>query len=263
MPRKIKFKQQPKDTGYTYSIRSRCIVMLVIIAAITVYLFSGLISLQLTTGEEYAQKAADKRTTTITLRGSRGMITDADAVILAMDEPIYNVTFYRDASQNSQSQYAAFTRSIVETIDIIEMGGNELTVEFVIQRDENTGEWAFNFGSGVSEAVLQTRENQWRSNNYFTVTSVPTAADAMVKLKNRYKIANSEAELEANRKAAEEADRTYVDDVILDEETMLKVLAVYSEMQMNLFNSQPIVIAEDVPYETVIRIETRSMQLPG
>ena len=262
MPRKIKFKQQPRES-YSYSIRNRCIIMLVFIAAITIYLFSGLIGLQLTTGDEYAEKAASKRTTTITLRGSRGMITDADAVILAMDEPIYNVTFYRDASQNSQREYAAFTQSIVDTIDIIEMGGNELDVSFVIERDETTGEWKFNFGSGVSEAVLQTRENQWRSNNYFTVTSVPTAADAMVKLKNRYKIANSLEEREANRKAAEEADRTYVDDIILDEETMLKVLAVYSEMQMNLFNSQPIVIAEDVPYETVIRIETRSMQLPG
>lgn len=44
---------------------------------------------------------------------------------------------------------------------------------------------------------------------------------------------------------------------------MLKVMAVFSEMQMNLFNSQPIVIAQDVPYETVIEIETRSMTLPG
>ena len=262
MPRKIRF-QPKKNDGYSYSIQNRCIVMLVIMAGIFVYLISGLINLQLRSDGEYSEKAEERRTTTITLRGSRGMITDADAVILAMDEPIYNVTFYRDASQNSQSQYAAFTKSIVDTIGIIEMGGNELNVEFVIRRSEKTGEWEFNFGSGVSEAVLQTRENQWRSNNYFTVTSVPTANDAMVKLKNRYKIANSVEEREANRKAAEEADRTYVDDVIMDEETMLKVLAVYSEMQMNLFNSQPIVIAEDVPYETVIRIETRSMQLPG
>ena len=32
---------------------------------------------------------------------------------------------------------------------------------------------------------------------------------------------------------------------------------------MNIFNSQPIVIAKDVRYETVIEIETRSMVLPG
>ncbi len=262
MARRIKVKKQSK-IGYSYNIKYRCMWMLIAIAGVTIYLFSGLINLQLLSSDQYTQTAAKRRTTTITLRGSRGMITDADAVILAMDEPIYNVTFYRDASQNSQREYASFTQSIVDTIGIIEMGGNELAVDFVIQRNETTGEWQFNFGSGVSEAVLQTRENQWRSNNYFTVTSVPTASDAMVKLKSRYKIANSQEELEANRKAAEEAGRTYVEDVILDEETMLKVLAVYSEMQMNLFNSQPIVIAEDVPYETVIRIETRSMQLPG
>ena len=44
---------------------------------------------------------------------------------------------------------------------------------------------------------------------------------------------------------------------------MLKIMAIYSEMQMNIFNSQPIVIAKDVRYETVIEIETRSMMLPG
>ncbi|MBQ8150634.1 MAG: hypothetical protein IJ041_08970 [Clostridia bacterium] len=262
MARKIKFKQQKLD-GYTYNIKARCGWMIAGIVLITAYLFYGLATLQLTSSDEYTQTAEKRRTTTITLRGSRGMITDADAVILAMDQPIYNVTFYRDASQNSQKEYAQFTQSILETIGIIELGGNELDVSFVIQRNEQSGEWEFNFGSGVSEAVLQTRENQWRSNNYFTVTSVPTAGDAITKLKSRYKIANSQQELEANRQAAIEAGKTYVDDVVMDEETMLKVLAVYSEMQMNLFNSQPIVIAEDVPYETVIRIETRSMQLPG
>ena len=44
---------------------------------------------------------------------------------------------------------------------------------------------------------------------------------------------------------------------------MLKVMAVYSEMQMNVFNSQPITIAENVKYETVIEVETRSMNLAG
>ena len=88
--------------------------------------------------------------------------------------------------------------------------------------------------------MLQTRETQWRNNNYFTVESVPTAAAAIEKLKRRYQIP---------------AD--------MDETKMLKVMAVYSEMQMNLYLSQPVVIAEDVPYETVIEIETRSMNMPG
>ena len=223
-----------------YNLRARYLVFFGIVLAMFVYLVLGLANLQLNSGEEYTQDAESRRTTKITLRGSRGMITDADAVILAKDEMVYNVTFYRDASQNSKADYAAFTKSISEAIDIIEENGSELSVDFVIQRDPETDEWKFNFGSGVSEAVLQTRETQWRDNNYYTTSSVPTPAIAIEKLKQRYQIPDD-----------------------MSEEKMLKVMAVFSEMQMNLYNSQPIVIAEDVPYETVIEIETRSMTLTG
>jgi cell division protein FtsI/penicillin-binding protein 2 len=224
-----------------YNLKARYVVFFIVVLGMFVYLAYGLANIQLGSGEEYAQSAENRRTTKITLRGSRGMITDADAVILAKDEMIYNVTFYRDASQNSKTDYASFTQAISDAIDIIEENGNELSVDFVIQHDpDSPDDWQFNFGSGVSEAVLQTRETQWRNNNYFTTTSVPTANDAMTRLKSRYQIPEG-----------------------MSEEKMLKVMAVYSEMQMNLYNSQPIVIAEDVPYETVIEIETRSMTLPG
>ena len=245
-------RKQPKE-GNTYNLNTRYIIFLVIVLGMFGYLFSGLVNLQLKTSDEYETKAESRRTTTIALRGSRGMITDADAVILARDEKVYNVTFYRDADSKD---YASFTDSIRQTIDIIEGNGNELAVSFVIRRGEETGEWEFNFGSGVSESVLQTRESQWRSNNYLTAASYPTAADCMRQLKKRYKIYTQE-----------DLSTLTADDLkgrtLLDEETMLKVMAVFSEMQMNLFNSQPIVIAENVPYETVIEIETRSMTLPG
>lgn len=239
-----------------YSPRARYWSFVAVVGAIFIYLLSGVFNLQMRSSDEYEQKAESRRTTKITLRGSRGMITDSNAVILAHDEPIYNVTFYRDAGQRSQAEYKAFTESIVEAIDIIERNGNELSVSFVIERNEETGEWQFNFGSGVSEAVLQTRETQWRDNNYFTVTSVPTEDIAMAKLKDRYRI-YQQSDIGV-LSPDEIANR-----VLLDEETMLKVMAVFSEMQMNLFNSQPIIIAKEVPYETVIEIETRSMTLPG
>ena len=240
----------PSRQGYNLPVRF--LTFLGIVLVMFVVLITGIANLQLNAGYEYQQTAQTRRTTKIMLRGSRGMITDADAVILAKDEMVYNVTFYRDASQNSASNYRAFTNAISEGIDIIEANGNELNVDFVIRRAEVTdpetgeviegeqGDWEFNFGSGVSEAVLQTRETQWRNNNYFSVASVPTPADAIEKLKIRYQIPDD-----------------------MSEEKMLKVMAVYSEMQMNLFLSQPVVIAEDVPYETVIEIETRSMNLPG
>ena len=240
----------------------RYILFIVILLAMFVYLLSGLVELQLVNSEEYAEKAESTRTKTITLRGKRGNITDADSVILAKDEEVYNVTFYKDASNSAKSDYLEYTNSIIETIEIIERNGGELAFEYVIERDPETNEWIFNFGSGVSETTLATRESQWRSNNFVTAKSFPTAEDCLQRLKRRYRIAQSEEEVAAF-KEIEADDSSQADFIILDEELMLKVMAVYSEMQMNLFNSLPIVIAEDVAFETTIEVETRSMTLPG
>lgn len=220
--------------------RARYTILFMIIVVLAFLLVNRLYNLQMTSTEQYSQSATSQRKTTIPLRGSRGIITDSDSVILARDEKIYNVTFYRDASQRSKEQYAKFTKSIVNTIDIIEKNGGKLNVKFIIERNPTTNNWQFNFGEGVSEAVLETRENQWRTNNYLNETVYPSATSVMNELLKRYSIPED-----------------------MPEETYLKVLAVFSEMQMNLFNSQPIVIAQDVPYETVIEIETQSMQLEG
>ena len=224
------------------------------------YLTYGLVELQLVNSEEYKEKAEEVRTKTIVLRGKRGNITDADSVILAKDELVYNVTFYKDGSNVAKSDYYEYTQSIYETIRIIERNGGQLAFDYVIERDEVTGEWVFNFGSGVSESVLQTRENQWRSNNYVTARSYPTAAECLQRLKRKYRIAQNEEDIAAYKEI--EGDK-YEDVIIMDEDIMLKVMAVYSEMQMNLFNSLPIPIAEDVAYETIIEVETKSMILPG
>ena len=242
----------------------RYFAFVLILFAMFLYLLSGLVNLQLRQSETYAEKSESGRTKTIVLRGKRGNIVDADSVILAEDELIYNVTFYKDASESSNSDYLAYTKSIVSTLDIIERNGGKLAFDYVIERNEETGEWQFNFGSGVSDSVLQKRESQWRSNNYVSrLSSYPDAASCMEELKKRYHIVTSQEEKDARILAAGDKAANYQNDYILDEETMLKVMAVYSEMQMNVFNSQPISIAEDVTYETVIEVETRSMTLPG
>ncbi len=219
---------------------------LVILFGIFIWLVSGLVNLQLKQSDEFAEKAEDTKTKTIALRGKRGNISTSDSVIMAEDELIYNVTFQKDASANTAALYKQYTASILETIDIVEKNGGKIAVSFVIERNpepspENPGDWMFNFGSRVSESVLETREKQWRSNNYLTNKEKYGTADQCIeRLKARYQITED-----------------------VSEENMLKIMAIYSEMQMNIFNSQPIVIAKDVRYETVIEIETRSMMLPG
>ncbi len=236
---------QIKKTAAYHSRLIRYSFGLIVIAAMFVLLISQLYVLQIENTEEYAQQAESGRTKTIVLRGKRGNITDADSVILAEDQLIYNVTFYKDVSLSSKSNYQTFTASLIDAIGIIERNGGTMSVAFNIERDPESGEWVFNFGDPerLSESVLATREMQWRSNNYLTTGRYPTAEDCITKLYDRFQF-----------------------DVVapgISEEMMLKVMAVYCEMQMNVFASQPIVIARDVAYETVIEVETRSMMLSG
>ena len=219
----------------------RYAAFLIILFAIFVWLISGLINLQLRQSDDYREKAENTRTKTIALRGKRGSISTSDSVVMAEDELIYNVTFQKDASANSKAQYKRYTDSIIETISIIEKNGGKIAVSYVIERSPENGKWVFNFGTGVSESVIETRKTQWRKNNYATnMKKYETAEQCIEQFRARYQI-----------------------DPDTPEDLMLKIMAIYSEMQMNIFNSQPIVIAKDVRYETVIEIETRSMVLPG
>ena len=175
----------------------RYVGFIAILALMFTYLVSGLVNLQLRQSDVYSEKAESGRTKTIYLRGKRGNITDADSVILAEDEWIYNVTFYKDASETSRQNYHDYTESIINSLEIIHRNGGELAFDYVIQRSEETGEWEFNFGTGVSDSVLEKRESQWRSNNYVSARYYPTAADCIAKLKKNYRIVQSEEEREA------------------------------------------------------------------
>ena len=234
----MELKEKKKKSGEFW----RYAAFLIILFGIFVWLTSGLINLQLRQSDYYQEKADSTRTYSIALRGKRGSISTSDSVVMAEDQLVYNVTFQKDASANTKALYKMYTESIIETIGIIEKNGGKMAIRYVIERNpEKDDEWIFNFGYGVSDAVLKTREEQWRKNNYLTNTKkYETAAQCFEQLRTRYQI-----------------------DPDTPEELTLKIMAIYSEMQMNIFNSQPIVIAKDVRYETVIEIETRSMVLPG
>jgi len=224
----------------------RNVIALLIMAGLFAYLIYGLANLQLIKGEEYAEDAGSTSLKTIRTTGKRGMITDADSVILAMTEDVYNVTFYRTSAQGGASNYRKFTKSILSGIDIIEKYGGEICVDFVIKRDED-GVWQYQFGEGISEASWNIRSNQWRSNHYLTAAKYDDPTVAYEELYNRYQfdyLAKNEG-------------------IEFDEEKVLKVMAIYNEMQMNLFNSVPVVIAKNVSYSTVSEIEGRSMMLEG
>ena len=224
----------------------RNVIALICMAGLFGYLIYGLANLQLVKGEEYSDRAGSASLKTIRTTGKRGMITDADSVILAMTEDVYNVTFYRTSAQGGRENYRKFTQSILAAIDIIEKYGGEICVDFVIGRNED-GEWAYQFGEGISEASWNIRSEQWRSNHYLTAAKYDDPAVAFEELYSRYQFDY----------VAEAEHRT------ISEEKVLQVMAIYNEMQMNLFNSVPVVIAKNVSYSTVSEIEGRSMMLDG
>jgi len=224
---------------------TRVVIAVVVVALCFVYLIQGLAKLQLVQGEKYAETAGKQSLKTLRITGTRGMITDAESVILAMSEDVYNVTFYR-RDTSTADEYLAYTKSIIEAIDIIENNGGEISVEFVIGRNEETGLLEYQFGEGISESAWQSRSKRWRENHYITGAKYDDPQVAYDLFMDRYQF-----------DVLAEQGLTY------DEETVMKVLAVYNEMQMNVYNSVPVVIAEDVNFATVAEIEGRSMMLSG
>ncbi len=215
-----------------------------VFALAVVLLFSALLfrlnSLQIVNAGQYQAAATSDRFKTIRLTGKRGMITDAESVVLAMSEDVYHVTFFLTNSDLNQKGYANFTPAILETKKIVGDYGGQLINDFVIQRNPDTTLWEFNFGKGITDKAWAIRESQWRGNHYLSQRNYPTAEDCYDHLFKLYQLEPG-----------------------TDEETARQVMAVYSEMRMNIFNSLPIIIARDVPFEAVTEITGRGMTLPG
>lgn len=220
---------------------SRYITLAAILFCVFLAMFIRLYQLQIIDNDSYIAEAETKSTKTIKLTGMRGTIYDQDMIPLAYDEPSFNVQFYRDPSQSSDEARAAYTRSIYETILLIESNGKKTldpATEFWLKRDEN-GQWAWNFQT-TSESVAATRENQWRGNFYLSNRTKYPVEVLFDTLCTNYSI-----------------------DPNLPEEYKLKILAIWQASRMNNYNSTPVTIAYDVGFETVAEIEVRSMELEG
>lgn len=237
------------------SMNGRYLLFVVAVFAAFTYMIYGAYKLQVVNGAGYAEDAGVSSIKTIPISGMRGMITDVNSVILAKSETVYNVTFQRTGEEDSLADYLEFTQSILQTLDILEQYGVDICVDTPLRFNAETGLWELFFGTGVSEETLQKRENLFRSNNYVTnMNKYPDAEKIYLKFCERYRLVDYTNTKDEFIPAAAPN---------LDLETTLKVIAVYNEMQDNLFNSLPIVIAEDVPFSAVSEIEGRSMSLRG
>ncbi|MBO5569737.1 MAG: hypothetical protein J6A79_12505, partial [Clostridia bacterium] len=219
----------------------------VVIALMFLLLVARLANLQITNYSDNHASAERKKTKTITSRGSRGTIMDVNSLTMAYDKQVYNVQFYRDpnfvpatkdSNGNSMSQSQVYTNSIISVIDIIERNGGILGTSFSLKKDAMTGMWIFTWNNNdYTQAQQNARERMWRSNFY--VSSVDQQK-LFERLCTRYRIPEA-----------------------LTEEQKIKVLSVWETMQNNAFLSQPITIASNVSWETVIEIEAKALTLEG
>lgn len=224
--------------------KGRYIFLGVFTALLFVILIVQLANLQIRNGDIYAEEASGKKTKTFSSRGDRGTITDVNSMTLAYDEKIYNVQFYRDTSWdpgvdadgNQISANQRYTESLLETIEIVERYGGTINSSFSLVYNESTGLWEFNWGN-VSDSVKEAREAMWRSNFY---VSSYDQQELFSRLCSTYKIPDT-----------------------LTLEEKIQVLGIWETMQMNAFLGEPIIIAADVSWETVIEIETRALTLDG
>ena len=215
--------------------KSRVLWLSLILVLVFGAMFARLYSMIVTKSDAYAARASTKSTKTITVYGKRGTIYDTNMVPLAYDETSWNVTFYRDPTKSSEADRAAYTQVLIDVIRLIESNGKTTINDFWLKKDES-GVWRFNSGSS-SEAVESSRERQWRTNFYMSNVAEEALWPTLLE---KYCIPKD-----------------------LDEDTTVKVLALWQESRMNAFNSMPVTIAYNVGFETVSEIESKSMELDG
>ncbi len=282
------FRRSRKNRSKDQKLNFRFVVFLIGVVGMFSVLLFGLYRLQIEQGEQYAESTANQSIKSIAVKGSRGMITDINSVVLAKSEKAYNVTFYRE---NEDWDYP--TKQLLEAISIVESYGGKVSVTSPLIRSEETGEWVFNFGTGISETSWNKRKQYFYDNNYISSSrySTPQAsfdflcrrfgftvlADGRYLLaldKNGNSVVFNTDDLalsitdEEGRVTGKMVDLSKIPSnrvaeyQVVDEEKVVQIIAINATMQDNAFLSLPVPFAEDVSYETVAEIEGRSMSMP-
>ena len=165
-------------------LKNRFFVVMAIVLVAFIALGTGLGNLTLTQGGELTSQSESKKIRTLTLKGTRGQITDITGIPLAYDQSSYDIEFLRDPTRNSTTDKAYYTSVLSEAIALIEQGGGTTIDTFNIVRNED-GTFGFDFGITNPEDIAK-REKNWRKNMYVSTTA--TADEIYRDLRIRYRI---------------------------------------------------------------------------
>ena len=232
---------------------SRFIILIIVLALLMGALVYQLYQVTMVGGAEYAVDAADRRTSTIDIKGTRGRILDRNGVVLAYSKNSYNVEFLRDADNRSDYDSAVYTDALIKAIEIVEAGGGKTIDTSYIRKDEN-GNIVYDWGVESKAAVVARYKNFCDAMGFYIeydkdepdrtkwdTSEWPTAEEAYNKLRAYWFIPEELGFDEAN-----------------------KVISIRQEVLLNNYRAyEPITIAYDVGMEVVAEIKLRADELTG
>ncbi|GHU67690.1 penicillin-binding protein [Clostridia bacterium] len=262
-------------------MRVRFALLLAVLVIGFIIMMMKLTDLQLRNYKTYGAKAESSRTKTLTIKGSRGQIQDANGVVLAYDKKIYNVQFYAEPkasgdTRTDDQRRADYTRAVWDAIQIIERSGKQTISAFWLRQDDD-GTWVFDVGNNLHLTPAGTWEFNTPPEDPKTVPAENAiyVANERVRMwrdnfgynkKTDGEYATSTQDLFARLCASygiDALDETLPEGRKLTYEDKRKIMAVWQEMRMNAFASKAVTMASDVPWSTVIELEMRSILMNG
>lgn len=142
------------------NLRTRFILLCIMLAAVFVALSSQLAVLTLAQSDEYNVKSEKVKVSTDEIRGQRGRIYDSKSQLLAFNETSFDVQFLRTDQDTLTTEYhPMYTEIIEKTIEIIERNGGKIEDTFSIRKLVD-GTFEFFWGPGIGSEAAAKREKK-------------------------------------------------------------------------------------------------------
>ncbi len=224
---------------------SRLLPVAILFVLLFVILLNRMFQLQISQVEDYSNQSGKKNENTRDIKASRGKIYDCNGKLLAYNKLTHNVTYERNQATAALDSRGR-NRMIYDLLKILEREGEELSVEFYIEFDDN----------GIPQFTI--------SGNSLLRFKAEVYSKQLVKLTQEERDASAQEIYDFLRYDMSTASPKFDIDDQYDDETALKIMAVRYTMYINRNNSyQKLTLASDVSERTVAAIKENKTELPG
>ncbi len=218
----------------------------VIFVVIIVLLSAQLFNLQVVKGDTYLDKAQNFSRKELRLTGERGKILDRNGLPLAYNKTSYTLEFVRDPDKTGKDSRAAYSKSLLKAVQIVEQNGGSFLSTFAIRKMDD-GTYDF-YWPGIDKAenpkTYEARVKDWK-NLHCSNSKGIIASHTPEQIFNEFRVYHHVPE-EASYDEA------------------FKVMSVWQEIRTSFYSSYvPITLAKNISMKTVAMIERDAIDMPG